>query len=304
MCKRTIEKTVSCSGIGVHAGEEATVVIKPAPPDHGTVFVRTDLDPPLRIVATYENIKSGINATTIGEGGVSVSTIEHLMAALSALMIDSVEIEVNGPELPIMDGSAAPFVSLIKSAGIRKLDCSRRYLVVEKPVQVNINGSRASIRPSLVPSVNCSIAYDHPYLRYQQRAVRINPADFESEIAAARTYGFLEDVNRLRSMGLAKGGSLENALVLDSKGVVNEEGMRYQDECVRHKILDVIGDMALTGMPVLGEVYCHKSGHRLSHKLITELMKNPDSYRIVDESELDAPGPLEEKTLAQASSWV
>ncbi len=304
MCRKTISRTVSCRGIGVHGGEEATVKLNPSESSEGIVFIRTDLDEPIRIPATYENIRSGINATTIGGHGASISTIEHLMAALRAMDIDAVEVEVNGPELPIMDGSAAEFVSLIRSAGIRNLQGGRKWLVVEKPVKVNINGSRAEIKPSSIPAVSCSIAYDHPFLRYQSRSVRISPEEFESEIASARTYGFLDDVNRLHSMGLARGGSLDNALVLDSKGVVNEEGMRFNDECVRHKILDVIGDMALTGLPVLGEVFCHKSGHSLSHKLINELMNNPHCYRIVDESELGLNMPVAPGDYEQASSWA
>ncbi len=304
MCIKTIDKTVSCSGIGVHSGEETTVRLKPAAASSGIIFLRTDGEEPIKIAATYENVRSSINATTIGDNGAGVSTVEHLLAALSAMEIDAIEVEVDGPELPIMDGSAAPFVSLIRSAGTRELSGSRKWLVVEKPVKVNINGSRAEIRPSAVPSVNCSIAYNHPYLRYQARRVRICPVDFENEIASARTYGFLEDVNRLRSMGLAKGSSLENALVLDRKGVVNEEGMRFEDECVRHKILDLIGDLALAGMPVLGAVSCHKSGHSLSHKLITELMNNPHCYRIADEAEIGHGFPSASENYEQAPTWA
>jgi UDP-3-O-[3-hydroxymyristoyl] N-acetylglucosamine deacetylase len=299
MRQKTIKNSSSCEGIGIHTGEKVTLTINPAPANHGIVFIRTDLASHFRIPAIWENIKSALNASTLGVNGTRISTVEHLLAALAAQGIDNACVEIDGPEVPILDGSAGPWVEMIKRAGIEELTTPQSWVVIKKPVQVRTNGSFAEIRPADAPSISCSISYDHPSLKYQERTARLSCAEFESEIANARTYGFLKDVDRLRAMGLAKGGSLENAVIFDDFGVVNREGMRWEDECVRHKILDLFGDLFLFGRPVLGEVVAHKPGHALNHMLIREVLTNPDCYEIVsDPTDLAcmlAPAVMEER---------
>jgi UDP-3-O-[3-hydroxymyristoyl] N-acetylglucosamine deacetylase len=247
------------------------------------VFIRTDLKSGVRIPAIWENIKSALNASTLGVNGTRISTVEHLLAALAAQGIDNASIELDGPEVPILDGSAGPFTEMLKQAGVVELNTPRSWVAIKKPVLVRTNGSFAEIRPSEAPSISCSISYNHPALQYQEKTARLTCSEFETEIANARTYGFLKDVDQLRAMGLAKGGSLDNAVIFDDAGVVNEEGMRWEDECVRHKILDLFGDLFLFGRPVLGDVIAHKTGHALNHMLIREVLTNPDCYEIVSD---------------------
>jgi UDP-3-O-[3-hydroxymyristoyl] N-acetylglucosamine deacetylase len=282
MKQKTIQKSISCNGVGIHSGQEASVRIKPAAKNHGIVFTRTDLCPNVRIPAIWENIKSALNASTLGVNGTKIGTVEHLLAALAAMEIDNAEIEIHGPEVPILDGSAGPFVRMIRQAGIIELDASRSWVVIKEPVRVDLNGSHSEIRPSKQPSIFCSISYEHPMLTYQSMSAKISSDEFETEIADARTYGFLKDVDNLRSMGLAQGGSLENAVIFDDDKVINEEGMRWEDECVRHKILDIMGDLFLFGRPVIGEVNAHRTGHALNHMLIREVLTNPECYEITD----------------------
>jgi UDP-3-O-[3-hydroxymyristoyl] N-acetylglucosamine deacetylase len=282
MNQKTIASSVSCSGVGIHSGQTVDLTISPAPAGQGINFIRTDLNPQVRIPAIWENIKCGINASTLGVNGTRVGTVEHLLAALAGLGIDNAEVYINGPELPILDGSAGPFVDMLKDAGIVELDAARSWLVVKKPVEARINGSRIEIRPSSMPAVQCTISFNHPMLEHQERKTTFRSSEFVSDIAGARTFGFLQDVERLQSVGLALGGSLDNAVVFDDDGIVNEEGLRWQDECVRHKILDIIGDLSLAGRPIMGEVIAHKSGHALNHMLLRELLTSPASYEIVD----------------------
>jgi UDP-3-O-[3-hydroxymyristoyl] N-acetylglucosamine deacetylase len=285
MRQQTIKSSISCSGIGIHSGELVNIRLNPAPANHGIVLIRTDKFPRVRIPAICEYIKSALNASTLGVNGTRVGTVEHLMAALAGLGIDNAEVEVDGPEIPILDGSAAPFVQLIKAAGIIELSTPRSYLVVRKPIEVRVNGSYAAIKPSLETKVNCTISYNHPLLHHQELELRFSPEEFETEIAHARTFGFLEDVDRLRSLGLAKGGSLHNAVILDRHGVINREGFRCEDECVRHKLLDLIGDLALCGLPVLGEITVHKAGHALHHLLVHRLLSNPECFDVVEDTD-------------------
>jgi len=302
MRQKTIKSSISCSGIGIHSGELVNIRLNPAPANHGIVLIRTDLFPRVRIPAICEYIKSALNASTLGVNGTRVGTVEHLMAALAGLGVDNVEVEVDGPEIPILDGSAAPFVNLIRAAGIIELPSPRSYLVVRKPVEVRVNGSYASVKPSLESKINCTISYNHPLLHHQEREVSLNTEHFVSEIASARTFGFLEDVDRLRSMGLAKGGSLHNAVIFDKERVVNPEGFRFDDECVRHKVLDLIGDMALCGMPVLGEITVHKAGHALHHMLVHRLLSNPECFDVVEDTDPHRPAinPHQVATWARA----
>lgn len=304
MKQKTIKSSISCSGIGIHSGELVNIRMNPAPANHGIVLVRTDKNPRVRIPAICEYIKSALNASTLGVNGTRVGTVEHLMAALAGLGVDNVEVEVDGPEIPILDGSAAPFVDLIKTAGIIELPSPKSYLVVRKPVEVRVNGSYASVKPSLEPKINCTISYNHPMLERQEREVSVNPENFINHIASARTFGFLDDVDRLRSLGLAKGGSLHNAVIFDKEKVVNPEGFRYEDECVRHKVLDLIGDMALCGMPVLGEITVHKAGHALHHMLVHRLLSNPESFDVVEDTDPHRPAIIapEAQTIDRAAT--
>ncbi len=284
--QKTIGRSISCCGVGIHSGEKVTMTLNPAEANHGIIFNRTDVNPRVKIPAICENVKSTLNASTLGVNGTRIGTVEHIMAALAGLSVDNVDIEVDGPEVPILDGSAAPFVELIKQAGVVELDAARSWLVIRRPVRVRVNGSYSEIRPSSNTVFNCSISYPHPMLEYQERSATLTADEFESEIAGARTFGFLEDIDKLRSLGLARGGSLENACVFDENGLVNKEGFRWNDECVRHKILDMVGDLALVGLPFLGEITAHKAGHGLNHKLVHKLLSNPENYDVVDGSEI------------------
>ncbi len=286
--QKTIKSSVTTSGIGIHTGKPVNITLNPAKENNGIVFIRMDIDPPFRLPAIYENVKSTLNASTLGTNGKSVGTVEHLMAALSGLGVDNVDVEIYGPELPILDGSAGPFVKLIKEAGIVELDAPRSWLVVRKPVKVRVNGSYSEIKPSNRTVYNCKISYNHPLLENQSRTSKLGNGEFEHEIADARTFGFMEDIERLRSMGLAKGGSLDNAVVLDKKGVMNDDGLRWSDEFVRHKILDMVGDFALAGLPILGEVSSFKSGHKINHLLLHRLLSNPENFDVVDDPDLDS----------------
>lgn len=286
MKQKTISSSISCSGIGVHSAEIIDINLKPAPANHGINFIRTDVEPRVEIPAVCENIRSSKNATTIGVNGTEISTVEHLMAAAAGMGIDNLEVEVSGPEVPIMDGSAGPFVEMIRNAGIKELDEPRSWIKITKPLRVKVNGGYSEIRPGATPSVFCSISYDHPLLRYQARKTKLYSNQFEDEIANARTFGFLDNLKQLWEQGLAKGGSLDNALLLNQDGVVNEDGLRWDDECVRHKILDLMGDLALIGKPIMGEITAHKTGHSMNHKLVTELMNNPDCYEVVEANQM------------------
>lgn len=282
--QKTIGSSICSSGVGLHSGEFVNLKLNPAPADHGIVFVRTDKSPVYRIAALAENISSGQNASTLGVNGTRISTVEHLLAALVGMGVDNVEVELDGPEVPILDGSAGPFVEMIKAAGIAELDKSRKFLAVKQALRVRVNGSFAEVRPSRLSLISCTISFPHPLLQHQSRLTHVCPEEFEKEIASARTFGFLEDVEKLWAQGLARGGSLDNVVVLDEKGPMNEGGFRWSDECVRHKTLDLLGDLALLGRPLLAEVTAHKSGHHLTHELIHELMKNPDLAEVVEVS--------------------
>lgn len=281
--QKTLNKSVSCSGQGLHFGKPVSLAIHPAPDDHGIVFTRTDQARSVPIPARIENLRSSMKATTLGVNGTSVSTVEHLLAALSGMGVDNALIELSGPEVPILDGSARPFVEMIEAAGLSEQGRSRKFLVITRPITARINGSKIEARPSPDPSIFCSIAYNHPLLSYQEKQFGPTADNFAEEIAPARTFGFANDVEKLRALGLARGGSLDNAVVFDDHGVVNCEGMRWEDECVRHKILDIIGDLALLGMPVVGEISAHKSGHSLHHLLVQELISHPECVQVREE---------------------
>ena len=282
--QRTLRRSISCTGIGLHSGNKVTLSLKPAPADFGIRFRRTDLGG-VEIPATVQHL-AGINyATGLSRDRGSVDTVEHLLAALSSLGVDNVIVELNHPEVPIMDGSSAPWVYLINEAGIKPLAAARKYLKVLRPVSLSRGDKRIAIYPSEHFKVTYSISFDHPLLRHQSRTMRITEDTFVEEIAPARTFGFLKEVEMLRQQGLALGGSLENAIVIGDTGVLNN-ALRFDDEFVRHKILDVIGDMALLGYPLIGHLVAHRGGHALHTAFAAQVLEEADAWRLVE-------GPLE-----------
>jgi len=248
----------------------------------------------VRIRASHENVVDTSYATTLGRDGASVRTAEHLLAALAGMGVDNATIEIDGPEVPAMDGSSAAFVKAIKAVGLRELDAPRRYIKIVKQVSVCDGDKSASLIPSPVGRITFRIDFNHPMLAEQSLSLEFGEGMFEGELASTRTFCFLKDVESLQKAGLALGGSLKNAVVLDDGKVLNEGGLRYDDEFVRHKMLDAIGDLSLAGLPIIGHVVADKSGHRLNHRLVTELMKNPESWVLLEGAE----GAPEEAALA------
>jgi UDP-3-O-[3-hydroxymyristoyl] N-acetylglucosamine deacetylase len=260
--------------------------LKPAAADSGIRFRRSDLGG-LEVPASARHV-GGINyATALTRDAVRVDTVEHLLSALVSLGIDNAVVELNSPEVPIMDGSAAPFVYLIQEAGVKDLDVPRQYLKVRRPVSLTRVDKRIALYPSDHFKVTYSIAFDHPMLRHQSRTLRISEATFVDEIAPARTFTFLKEVEMLRQQGLALGGSLENAVVIGDTGVLNN-GLRFDDEFVRHKILDVIGDLALVGHPIIGHLVVHRGGHGLHTAFASQLLDERDAWELVDGTEASA----------------
>ena len=279
--QRTLTDSISCQGVGLHTGAIVNLTMKPAPSNHGIVFVRTDLPSPIAIPARAEFVVDTAMATTLGRSGVKVGTVEHILAALVGLGIDNVRLELDGPEVPIMDGSAAPFAYLIRAAGVRILDEPKSFLVIKKPVSVVEGGKEASFKPSSRFKIDCTIDFRHPLISDQSFAMEFSDRAFSREIARARTFGFLRDVEMLKKVGLAKGGSLDNAIVVDEFSILNPDGLRFPDEFVRHKVLDAMGDLALFGCPVIGHLTIVKAGHALHHKLVQRVFADSTQYMMV-----------------------
>ena len=280
--QRTLRRTVSCTGIGLHSGNKVTLTLRPAPGDYGIRFQRSDLGG-LEIPATVTHL-GGMQSyqTGLTREAVSVETVEHLLSALTALSIDNAIVELNSPEVPIMDGSAAPFVHLIlNEAGVKTLQASRRYLKVLRPISLAQGDKRIALYPAEQLKVTYSISFDHPLLRHQSRTMKINEESFVEDIAPARTFGFLKEVEMLRQRGLALGGSLDNAIVLGETGVLNN-ALRFDDEFVRHKILDVIGDLSLVGHPVVGHLVAHRGGHALHTAFAAKILEERDAWKLVE----------------------
>nr|C6E4T9.1 RecName: Full=UDP-3-O-acyl-N-acetylglucosamine deacetylase; Short=UDP-3-O-acyl-GlcNAc deacetylase; AltName: Full=UDP-3-O-[R-3-hydroxymyristoyl]-N-acetylglucosamine deacetylase [Geobacter sp. M21] len=280
--QQTLGNKATFSGIGLHTGKTITLTLRPAEAGTGIVFHRVDLSPAVSIEAHASNVVNTRLSTTIGRGDASVSTIEHLMAALYGCGIDNAHVDIDGPEVPIMDGSAAPFVAAIAKAGVKMSGKARKYLVVKKPVTVVDGDKKATIIPSRHYKISFDMQFAHPAVKSQFRSLEFSQESFIGDFAAARTFGFLAEVEMMKSHGLALGGSLENAVVIGDNGVINPEGLRFQDEFVRHKILDSVGDLSLAGHRLIGHVKATKSGHDLNHKLVTELLKRPDCYTLIE----------------------
>lgn len=283
----TIANTATISGIGVHSGRQITMTLRPAEAGTGIVFYRSEGNRTVSIPAVSANVVDTRLATVLGKGDLTVSTVEHFMAALSAFGVDNLHVDIDGPEVPIMDGSAAPFIEKIAEAGVRSLARTRKFLAIRKPMTLIDGEKRIRIVPSRFFRVSFDIAFDHPSISLQHKSVKLSLDTFRKELAPARTFGFLHEVEYLKSKGLARGGSLENAIVLDQKRVLNPEGLRYQDEFVRHKILDAIGDFSLIGYPILGHIKSFKGGHDINHRMVEKILATPESWKLVEFTEED-----------------
>ena len=276
--RRTLRREVACTGIGLHSGRPVRLRLLPAPAEHGIRFVRTDVG--VEIPATLAHIGGQDHATTLSSDGVSIGTVEHLLAALSGLGVDDVRVEVDGPEVPVLDGSAAPFVILLHEAGLRPLAVPRLYIKVPQAGRGGARREERAPRPAEHFEVSYTIGFDHPLLRHQAFSLRVTPRSFTEPIAPARTFGFLREVEMLRKSGLALGGSLENAVVIGETGVLNNK-LRFEDEFVRHKILDAIGDLALLGHPLLGRLEANRAGHALHAAVAQKLLATPGAFELV-----------------------
>lgn len=290
--QRTLKNAIRATGVGLHTGEKIYLTLLPAPVDSGIVFRRVDLDPVVEIQAKAENVGDTTLSTTLVKGDVRVSTVEHLLSAIAGMGIDNAIVEVSAPEVPIMDGSAGPFVFLIQSAGIEEQSAAKKFIRIKRPVVVEDGDKVASFLPFDGFKVSFSIDFDHPVFkgRTLEASVDFSSTSFVKEVSRARTFGFMHEIEYLRSKGLAKGGSVDNAIVVDEYRILNEDGLRYEDEFVKHKILDAIGDLYLLGNSLIGEFKAHKSGHALNNKSLRQLIAQEDAWEVVTfEDETTAP---------------
>lgn len=293
--QRTLKQETTFSGIGLHTGKHSTVRLKPAQRDAGIVFHRTDKMAVIR--AHVGSITDTAFATTFGNGTVKIRTVEHILAALAGLGIDNLIIEVDGPEIPILDGSSTELAGIILKAGIAKQGKKMPYMRITKPFAMEDGHSEIAIFPYEGRKITFSIHFNHHLLDEQNISIELNEENFIREIAPARTFGFLKDVQYMRAQGLAKGGSLNNAIILGDKGVLNSSGLRYKDEFVRHKVLDCIGDFSLVGFPIYGHVVANKAGHSTNIKFLKKLISHPELWEIVSEIEYPQAQLHHSKTL-------
>ena len=296
--QRTLKRATSCTGVGLHSGKPVTVTLKPAPANQGITFVRTDLPNRPSVSAHFNRVVDTSLATVIGSDGFIVSTIEHLMATFAGLSIDNAFVELDAYEVPVMDGSAAPYTGLILDAGIREQTAARQYFVITEPIELREDGKFVGIYPHDRFRISCNISFDNPAIGEQQYCLDLSDEAFAREISPARTFGFLHEVEYMKSYGLAQGGSLENAVVVDEDGVINEEGLRFRDEFVRHKLLDSLGDFSLLGMPVLGHLKVFKSGHAFKHAFLKKFFQCKQSWETRTINEPFRVPQLEPKALA------
>ena len=271
--QRTLERSVRCEGVGLHTGGWVSMTLNPAPVNRGVVFRRTDLPGTPLIEARPAHVVDTQNATTVAKNGASVRTIEHLMSALAGTGVDNVQVDLTGPEVPILDGSAAPFVELLRQAGLRRQFAPKTFLKVRQPITVEVGTRSLRIVPSERLKVIYTMCFDHPLLGEQTVAMELNRERYARDVAPSRTYGFLRDLDMLARLGLAKGGSLENALIIGEEGVLNGP-LRFPDELVRHKILDLLGDLYLLGKPLVGTIIAHGAGHKLHVQLVHRIQEH------------------------------
>jgi len=288
--QRTLKQSVSVVGIGLHSGQSCRLTFRPAPPDFGVYLVKNEGGHRHSIRVYAENVRATTNATTLGGPHFTVSTVEHCLSVLAAYRIDNAFIEIDGPEIPIMDGSSLEFLKAIEKAQVLEQDQPRRYVYIKEPIQVIEGEKKAFVAPYNGLRISCTIDFKHPMIGSQYIDIDVNEVSFAREIAAARTFGFIQDVEKLRAMGLALGGSFDNAVVLDQTRILNEEGLRFQDEFVRHKALDAIGDLMTLGAPLMGHVVLYKAGHDLLNKLVRKILELPEKT---------VPFEMGENTIAQ-----
>ena len=281
--QRTLRNEIRATGVGLHTGKKVYLALKPAPVESGIIFCRTDLEPPVEIKARATSVGDTRLSTALFNGDVRISTVEHLMAALAGLGIDNAYIEVSAPEVPIMDGSAGPFVFLIQSAGIVEQDAPKKFIRILREVSLRDGDKVASFLPFDGFKVNFTIDFDHPVFKGRKVDAEIDfsSASFIKEVSRARTFGFMHELEYLRSQGLVQGGSFDNAIVVDEYRILNEDGLRYDDEFVKHKILDAIGDIYLLGNNLIGEFRARKSGHALNNQVVRQLLDTPDAWELV-----------------------
>jgi len=290
--QRTLKNIIKATGVGLHTGDKVYLTLRPAPPDTGIIFRRVDLDPPVEILAHAENVGDTSLSSTLVKGDVRISTVEHLLSACAGLGIDNAYVEVSAPEVPIMDGSAGPFVFLIQSAGVEEQKAPKRFVRIKRRVAVEDGDKRAAFEPFDGFKVSFGIEFDHPAFHERPRfaSIDFSSTSFVKEVSRARTFGFLRDLEYLRDRQLALGGSLDNAVVVDDYRVLNEDGLRYEDEFVKHKILDAIGDLYLLGHSLIGAFQGHKSGHALNNELLRALLADKTAWEEVTfEDESQAP---------------
>jgi UDP-3-O-[3-hydroxymyristoyl] N-acetylglucosamine deacetylase len=290
--QRTLKNSIRATGVGLHTGKKVLMTLRPAPPDTGIVFRRTDLPQAAEVVAHAENVGDTMLGTTLCRGATRVSTVEHLLGAFAGLGIDNAIVELSAPEVPIMDGSAGPFVFLLQSAGIEEQREPKHFIRIKKRLRVDEGDKWAEFSPFDGFKVNFEIEFSHPIFkrRAQKASMDFSTTSFLKEVSRARTFGFMRDLQSLRERNLALGGNLDNAIVLDDFRVLNEDGLRYEDEFVKHKILDAIGDLYLLGHSLIGEFSGHKSGHALNNRLLRALLADPTTWeKVVFESYSDAP---------------
>jgi UDP-3-O-[3-hydroxymyristoyl] N-acetylglucosamine deacetylase len=280
--QKTLRKKVIVEGIGIHSGKPCTLTFKPAPPDTGVYFVRSDLPGQPAIKAHASAVQATGNATVLGGPHFSVSTVEHCLSTLAALRIDNLFIELDGPEIPIGDGSARDFLAAILAVGTVEQETSRKYAYITKPIYFSEGEKQAYVLPYQGLRVSATIDFAHPAIGKQSLDLDINETSFVREVSGARTFGFLKELQDLQARGLALGGSLENAIGLDDSKVLNPEGLRWSDEFVRHKVLDALGDLVTLGMPLMGHLVLYKAGHDVMNKLVRLILDSPESYRQVE----------------------
>jgi len=290
--QRTLKNVIRATGVGLHTGKKVLMVLRPAPVNSGVVFRRTDLDEPVDIYARAENVSETMLGTTLTNGDAKVSTVEHLLSAFAGLGIDNAYVDLSAPEVPIMDGSAGPFVFLLQSAGIEEQSAAKRFVRILRKIRVEEGDKWAQFEPFNGFKVNFEIEFNHPVFkkRSQTASMDFSTTSFLKEVSRARTFGFMRDLEFLRSRNLALGGTLDNAIVLDDYRILNEDGLRYEDEFVKHKILDAIGDLYLLGHSLIGEFSGYKSGHGLNNKLLRTLIADQAAWEEVTFSDSkDAP---------------
>lgn len=288
MKQRTLKNIIRATGVGLHTGEKVYLTLRPAPANTGIIFRRVDLEVPVEIAARTENVGDTKLSTTLIKEAVRISTIEHLLSALAGLGIDNAYIDLSAPEVPIMDGSAGPFVFLIQSAGIEEQNIPKKYIRIKRPIQVQQGDKWARFEPFDGFKVSFQIDFNHPVFKRQPQSVEIDfsKTSFVKEVSRARTFGFMQEVELLRENRLALGGSLDNAIVMDDYRILNEDGLRYEDEFVKHKVLDAIGDLYLLGYSLIGAFSGYKSGHELNNTLLRALLANQSAWEMVSDNHI------------------